>query len=55
MCAVSSLSKTRMDAVDTFVGLLLGDVQTRRLLGVMDAPCETDIEGRATRAAEKIP
>ena len=42
------------DAVDTFVGLLLGDVQTRRLLGVMDAPCETDIEGRATRAAEKF-
>ena len=41
-------------AVDTFVGLLLGDAQTLRLLGVIDAPCETDIEGRATRAAQNF-
>ena len=39
------------EAVDTFVGLLLGDAQTRRLLGVMDAPSEAEIEDRATRAA----
>ncbi len=42
------------EAVDTFVGLLLGDTQTLRLLGVVDAPCETDIEGRAKRAAQKF-
>jgi len=40
------------EAVDTFVGLLLGDFQTRRLLGFVDAPGEADVEGRATRAAE---
>jgi len=40
------------EAVDTFVGLLLGDFQTRRLLGYVDAPCEADIEGRATRAVQ---
>ena len=39
------------EAVDTFVGLLLSDTQTLRLLGVVDAPCETDIEGRAKRTA----
>ena len=42
------------EAVETFVGLLLGDAQTRRLLGVMEAPCEADIEGRAKRAAENF-
>ena len=42
------------EAVDTFVGLLLGDVQTQRLLGVVDAPCEADIEGRASRVAVKF-
>lgn len=42
------------EAVDTFVGLLLGDAQTLRLLGVMDAPCEADIEERAKRAVEKF-
>ena len=42
------------EAVDAFVGLLLGDAQTRRLLGVMEAPGEADIEGRARRAAESF-
>ncbi len=42
------------DAVDTFVGLLLGDVQTRRLLGIVAAPCEADVEDRAKRAAEQF-
>lgn len=42
------------EAIDTFVGLLLGDAQTQRLLGVTDAPCEADIEGRALRAARKF-
>ena len=42
------------EAVDTFVGLLFGDAQTRRLLGVLDAPSASDIEGRARRAAEKF-
>ena len=38
------------EAVDAFVGLLLGDARTQRLLGVVDSPCESDIEVRATRA-----
>lgn len=42
------------EAVDTFAGLLLGDAQTRRLLGVIDAPSETDVERRAKRAAQKF-
>jgi len=42
------------EAVDTFVGLLLGDAQTQRLLGVMEAPSEADIEKRARRVAEKF-
>ncbi len=40
------------EAVDTFVGLLLGDVQTRRLLGLSQAPRDGDIEHRAKRAVE---
>ena len=39
------------EAVGTFLGLLLGDARTQRLLGVLDAPCESDIDVRATRAA----
>ncbi len=42
------------EAVDTFVGLLLGDAQTRRLLGVMDSPSETEIDTRATQAVRKF-
>ncbi len=38
------------EAVDAFVGLLLGDARTQRLLGVVDSPCDRDIEVRATRA-----
>ena len=42
------------EAVDTFIGLLLGDAQTQRLLGVMEAPSATEIEARATQAARKF-
>ncbi len=42
------------EAADTFVGLLLGDAPTQRLLGVMDAPGEVEIAGRAKRAAQKF-
>ena len=42
------------EAVDTFVGLLLGDTQTLRLLGVVDAPCESDVKGRAKRASQRF-
>ncbi|MDE0035480.1 MAG: TetR/AcrR family transcriptional regulator [Deltaproteobacteria bacterium] len=42
------------EAVDTFVGLLLGNAQTRRLLGVTDPPTETDVEEMAKRAAQKF-
>ena len=42
------------EAVDTFVGLLLGDVQILRLLGVIDVPSAADIQGRARRAAGKF-
>lgn len=39
------------EAADTFVGLLLGDARTRRLLGVLDSPSESETEVRAKRAA----
>ena len=42
------------EAVDTFVGLLLGDTQTLRLLGVMEAPGEADVGDRGQRAAQKF-
>ena len=42
------------EAVDTFVGLLLGNAQTLRLLGIVDAPCENDIERRANQAVGKF-
>ena len=42
------------EAVENFVGLLLGDAQTRRLLGVMDAPSEADIDDRAKQAAQRF-
>lgn len=42
------------EAVDTFAGLLLGDTQTQRLLGVVDAPSASEIEERATRAARRF-
>ena len=42
------------EAVDTFVGLLLGDAHTQRLLGVLDSPCESDLEVHATRAVEQF-
>ena len=42
------------EAADVFVGLLLGDALTQRLLGVLDAPCESGIEIHATRAARRF-
>ncbi len=42
------------EAVHTFVGLLLGDIQTERLLGIAQAPDESDVEGRASRAVERF-
>ena len=42
------------EAAETFLGLLLGDMQIRRLLGVVDAPEIGDIEERAKRAAIKF-
>lgn len=42
------------EAADTFVGLLLGDVQTQRLLGYGYAPSEADIDDRATRATARF-
>lgn len=42
------------EAAETFLGLLLGDMQIRRLLGVVDVPEIGDIEERAKRAAIKF-
>ena len=42
------------EAADAFVGLLLGDALTQRLMGVLDAPCESEIEVRATRAVRRF-
>ena len=42
------------EAAETFLGLLLGDAQVQRLLGVVDAPEIGDVEERARRAAIKF-
>lgn len=42
------------EAVETFVGLLLGNAQTLRLLGIIDAPGQSEIEHRAAQAVEKF-
>lgn len=39
-------------AAEAFLGLLLGDIQLRRLLGVAPAPSAAEIEARAKRAVE---
>lgn len=42
------------EAAETFIGLLLGDAQVRRLLGVIDAPEIAEIEFRSRRAAQRF-
>ena len=42
------------EAAETFLGLLLADMQIRRLLGVVDAPDTGEIEARAKQAAIKF-
>ncbi|MDE0714415.1 MAG: TetR/AcrR family transcriptional regulator [Gammaproteobacteria bacterium] len=42
------------EAAETFIGLLLGDAQVRRLLGVMDTPDMAEIEARAGRASRRF-
>ncbi len=41
-------------AAEDFLGLLLGDTQTRRLLGLLAAPNKVQIEARAARAARNF-
>ena len=41
-------------AAEDFLGLLLGDLPTRRHLGLVSAPTRKQIETRAARAAEKF-
>lgn len=42
------------EAAETFLGLLLGDKQIRRLLGVVETPGPSEIEARAKLAAVKF-
>lgn len=42
------------EAAETFLGLLLGDKQIRRLLGAVDTPDAGEIEARAKQAAVKF-
>ena len=42
------------EAVDAFVGLLLGDAQTRRLLGLVNEPTDANILAWATRATHQF-
>ena len=42
------------EAAETFLGLLLGDKQVRRLLGVVDAPDTVEIEALARQAAARF-
>jgi len=41
-------------AAEDFLGLLLGDTQIRRLLGLVAAPKKAQIEARAARAAKNF-
>ena len=43
-----------METAETFIGLLLGDAQVRRLLGVMEAPGAAEILRRAMLAARRF-
>lgn len=43
-----------LEAAESFLGLLLGDMQVRRLLGVVDAPDADAIEDRATAAVSNF-
>ncbi len=40
------------EAAEGFLGLLLGDLQIRRLLGVLPAPKKAEMKARAARAAQ---
>ncbi len=42
------------EAAEDFIGLLLGDIQVRRLLGVERAPSKAQIAARAAAATEKF-
>ncbi|MYE03082.1 MAG: hypothetical protein F4Y03_17760 [Alphaproteobacteria bacterium] len=42
------------EAAETFLGLLLGDKQIRRLLGVVETPDAGEIETRARQAAVRF-
>ena len=42
------------EAAADYLGLLLGDAQVRRLLGILAAPEDAEIEVRAARAAKKF-
>ena len=42
------------EAIETFIGLLLGDLQMRLLWGVAHAPDEATIQLRAQRATERF-
>jgi len=42
------------EAAEDYLGLLLGDSQVRRLLGVLGPPKKSEIEARAERAARKF-
>jgi AcrR family transcriptional regulator len=41
-------------AAEEYLGLLLGDIQIRRLLGIMEAPKKAAIEARVNRAGESF-
>ena len=43
-----------LETAETFIGLLLGDAQVRRLLGAMDAPGTAEIRRRAMLAARRF-
>ena len=43
-----------METAETFIGILLGDAQVRRLLGVTEAPGAAEIQRRAMLAARRF-
>ena len=48
------VSVSSLEIAETYIGLLVGDLQVRRVIGAIDAPSKLDVNARAVRARELI-
>lgn len=51
---LTALFDSPEDAAETFIALLVGDLQTRRIVGVLDAPAPAYLSARADRAVTRF-